>query len=268
MAFLFSVCQNVAESKTEGNFMKTDNPQAIRPHPPHWTEDSLSDFMERTHQNSLSTFVNFKPSFSRLQKISEAFDKAIEHLNNVTIKERFFVFFILRAHSTYLAGTRFSTSGQVCEAFIILRGCLEAALYGYYFYRNPEKVEIWLRRHDDAKSKKAVRKEFLIGKMLEILEKEVPKVGKLMRELYETCIDYGAHPNERSMTSNMRRVNEEKAVRTDLIYVDAGGMPTKMCMKTNAQVGICVLRTFNEIFSTRFKIVLLDKEIKKLSRGL
>lgn len=246
--------------------MKTDSPQGIQPHPPHWTKDSLSHFIELAHQNTLATFVNLKPAFSHLRQISEAFQKAVEHLHNV--KEWFVVFFILRAHSAYLAGTRLSTSGQVCEAFMALRGCLEAALYGYYFYRHPGKAEMWMRRHDDEKSKKAVRKEFSIGKMLDLLEKESPKTGKLMRQLYERCIDYGAHPNERSMTSNMRQMKEEKALRYDLIYVDNGGLPTRMCMKTNAQVGICALQTFKEIFSTRFKIIQLDEEIEKLSRGL
>lgn len=246
--------------------MKTDSPQGIQPHPPNWTKDSLSSFIESAHQNTFATFVNIKPAFSHLQKISEVFDKAIGHLNNV--KEWFVVFFILRAHSAYLAGIRLSTSGQVCEAFMVLRGCLEVALYGYYFYRNPGKAEMWMRRHDDEKSKKVVRNEFLIGKMLDLLEKESPGTGKLMRQLYERCIDYGAHPNERSMTSNMRRMTEGKETRFDLIYIDNGRLPTRMCMKTNAQVGICALQTFREIFSTRFKIIQLDEEIEKLSRGL
>lgn len=246
--------------------MEIENLQCNRPHPANWGKDSLSCFIESTHQNTLTTFVNHKPIFSELQKISDSFDKAISHLNNVDVEERQVVFFILRAHSAYLAGLRLSTGGQACEAYMVLRGCLEAGLYGYFLHQNPDKVEIWLRRHNDDKSKKAVRDSFKIGTMLSLLERECSKTGKHMKRLYEECIDYGAHPNEKSMTSNLMKRKEENYIVTGVVYVNGGGVPMRRCIEINAQVGLCVLKTFEEIFPARFKITKLDKEIERLSK--
>jgi len=238
----------------------------FNPHPPNWASDSLSEFIETAHQNIFATFVNFKPAFTRLQKIDEAFRKAIDYLHNT--REWFVVFFILKAHSAYLGGARLSTSGQTREAFMVLRGCLEAALYGFYFHRNPKKVEMWMRRHDSEKSKKAVRNEFVIGKMLALLENEAPKAGKIMRELYERTIDYGAHPNEMGLTSNLRKSSQGSAIRFDLNYLAGDTISTRLCLKTNAQVGFCALIVFKEVFRERFDIMGLTDEITKLGRGL
>ena len=63
-------------------------------------------------------------------------------------------------------------SGQAPEAYMVLRGCLENALYGLYVTRNSECQETWLRRHDSKENKNKARKEFTIRKLIDLLKKE------------------------------------------------------------------------------------------------
>jgi len=72
---------------------------------------------------------------------------------------------------------------------MVLRGCLENALYGLYVTRNSECQETWLRRHDSKENKNKARKEFTIRKLIDLLKKEDHILGNIASDLYERTID-------------------------------------------------------------------------------
>ncbi len=240
--------------------------QVVGANPTAWGDDKLSAFVDIANQNAFATFVNLKSIFSHLGKIDSLFRKAIDNLHNS--KDWQLIFFLLRAHASYLGAVRLATSGQVPEAFMILRGCLENALYGFFLQQQPELIEIWLGRHDDAISKQKVKDEFKIRRMLDLLVQRNRTVGKAVAELYDRTIDYGAHPNERSITSNLVRKDKKDHLQLDLNYLAGDSIQLRMCLKSNAQVGVLCLRVFEVIFETRFSLLGLPEDIKRISAGL
>jgi len=235
--------------------------------PPGWGRDDLSAFVETARRNTFATFVQARQVWALLGRIDAALRRAIEGMHNA--RAWFEGFFLLRAHAAYLGAARLSTSGQLPEAYMILRGCLENALYGLFTHENPGLGEVWLRRHDDAASRQRVRDEFKIGRMMDLLEARDPGTGRAARDLYERTIDFGAHPNELALTSVLRLTWGEGAVRFDLNYLSDNSTPAlALCLKTNAQVGVCALGTFRLVVPERFDLLGLSDELTRLNAGL
>jgi hypothetical protein len=234
--------------------------------PPNWGNDSLSNFIEIALHNTFATFSNRKAQYALLAKIDKLFHLVRENLYNT--REWFPAFFLLKAHSAYLGGARLGLSGQVPEAYMLLRGCLENSLYGLYFSRNSASRETWLRRHDDEKSKKQVRKEFAISALMRFLESVDPKVHGVVSSLYQLTIDFGAHPNERALTSTLQQSESEDLIRFDLIYLTGNTPLLHMCLKNNAQIGISTLDVFRNVFKERYDLLGITGQLDKLRKGL
>jgi hypothetical protein len=234
--------------------------------PPMWGKDSLSAFIENAIHNTFATFSNLRPQYALLVEIDKVFRLLQENLNHT--KEWFPAFFLLRAHSSYLGGARLSLSGQVPEAYMLLRGCLESSLYGLYLSRNPASQETWLRRHDDEKNKKQVRSEFAIGALRRFLKSVDPRTYEVVSSLYELTIDFGAHPNERALTSTLQQSESQDSIRFDLIYLTGNTPLLHMCLKNNAQIGICALDVFRNVFKERCDLLGVTGLLDKLRKGL
>ena len=132
--------------------------------PLNWGKDPLSEFIEDARINTLGTPIHHRRAYDLLNDINGTFENMVDHLDYSS--ETFSVFSAFRAHASYLGAVRLSISAQVCEAYMVLRGCLENALYGLYFFKNPLSRQVWLNRHNDAASKNLVRREFTIGNLL------------------------------------------------------------------------------------------------------
>lgn len=234
--------------------------------PPEWGDDPLSKFIEMAKDNIWASFVGYKQLYTRLQKIDEAYRRGVEHLTNT--RDWFPSFFFIRAHSAFLGACRLALSCQVGEAYMVLRGCLENGLYGFYFWKHPKTARLWYERHDSKSKRKECEGEFRLRKMLKLLESDDRKLGKIAANLYEWCIDYGAHPNERSISSVMERIEETKTINFQINYLLGDKVASRACLKTAAQVGVCCLWIFQKIFQTRFELIGLSDEIKRLAKGL
>jgi hypothetical protein len=86
------------------------------PNPPDgWGQDEITKFLDTVRGNEYATFANIRPSVRHYVGIDKAFRKAIESLYNT--KDWFAAFFLLRAHSNFLASVRLVMSGQVPETY-------------------------------------------------------------------------------------------------------------------------------------------------------
>ena len=236
--------------------------------PPLWGRDRLSDFIDRARQNAFATYANLRDSWALLEKVNEAFWNFNENLLNLSPDNAFVAFFSLKAHSSYLGAIRLSTSGQLPECYMVLRGCLESSLYGFYLHKNPESGATWLKRHEDETSKRKVRREFRLDQMLALLASSDASTGEIASDLYEFTIDYGAHPNERALTSNLLITETDTARRFELQYLSGHSPELDLCLKTNAQVGVCSLLIFRLIYRERFDILGISEELQALRREL
>jgi hypothetical protein len=237
--------------------------------PADWGKDPLSEFIEVAQHNTLATFDNLKPEYTLLKAINDVFKNITENLLNV--ESIMPSFFLLRAHASYLGAVRLAISGQVPETYMVLRGCLENSLYALHISRVADAGEIWLRRHNDKGSLQKCKQHFLISNVFESLEAVDKVLSQIARRFYEITIDYGGHPNEASLTSIMRRSDDESKIRFIIPYLisykinpDAFGLG----LKSTARIGVCSLLIFRIIFRQRFDILGLSVDLEKLKQGL
>ncbi len=151
---------------------------------------------------------------------------------------------------------------------MVLRGCLENSLYGLHISNNPDTREIWLCRHDDEGGKKKCKNEFTARNVFNTLKAKDEKIHKIAKDLYETTIDYGAHPNELGMLSMMRKTQDENQIDFMVDYLTGDSMPLRLGLKITSRVGVCSLFIFQLVFKERFDILGISKDLETLKQGL
>ena len=234
--------------------------------PPEWGEDSLSEFIENAWHNTFATFHNLKSWYVLLRDTHLVFDSIAHNLDRTP--DWFASFFLFRSHSAFLASVRLALSGQIPEAYMVLRGCLENAFYGLYLTRTPTSRETWLRRHDNEKCKRTVRREFKVQNLLNLLKSEDVKLHYVASGLYDRTIDLGGHPNEKAFFSVMKQKKDDSELTFDSGYLIANEPALHLALKSCAQIGICALSIFQRIYPERFDILGLSDQLNLLKKGL
>src|SRR5215207_9128123 len=199
--------------------------------PENWGKDNLTEFIDAANQNTYSVSAHHRSWFSVLQRIDAAFDKFSSNLLNPSSFYEPFLF--IRAHSSYRGAVRLSTSGQLPEGYSLLRGCLEYALYGFYFSKYPASIQTWIQRDESEAGEKKARNELTFRRMLDELEQSSADTGKVARLLYKRTIDVGAHPNRKTITLAMQRRETEDSVFFTLAQLNIEHEPLILSLKTN-----------------------------------
>ena len=113
-----------------------------------------------------------------------------------------------------------------------------------------------------------VKKEFRIANVFKTLEEQDPKSCGVARMLYERTIDFGAHPNERSVLGNMSKTTGDGTIEFKLAYLSGDTPGFRLSMKTTAQVGLWAFEVFENIFRVRCTALGIDKKLPGLREGL
>jgi hypothetical protein len=234
--------------------------------PSNWGNDPLSDFIKGAYENTFATFVNMKPDFDKLRRIDASFRKAVDCLYNTP--DWFIGFFLLRSHSSYLAAARLSMSGQVYESYMVLRGCLESALYGFFVAKNEDAKKIWMERHENEQALKLMKKSFQMRVIFSLLNNTDEKVYHAIQDLYDRTIDYGAHPNPNGALSNLRINENEQDIQFQMSYLTNDPLQIHLALRTTAQIGIGALMLYRFVYPERFAITGLYDELVQLSKDL
>jgi hypothetical protein len=221
--------------------------------------------MTAAFQNSLATYVQKAPEFTRLSEIDAAFQKICENLTNPP--DLVAANLLLRAHSAYRAAVRLATSGQVTEAYPVLRSCIEYALYALHINKAAGLSEVWLRRHDSAHSKKQCIRAFTHGAVLKTLEGVDPQLASALGALYERTIDYGGHPNERGVSGSLTMDESDGGLTFKSAYLQGAGPALDLALKSTAQVALGVLAIFERIFTLKCRLLGVDTEIERIKRA-
>ena len=200
--------------------------------PPGWGSDALTEFLETAHQNRFATFANKKAEYQRLSQIDECYTRIGSEWISPTNLVTALLFF--RCHAAFRATCEHAMSGQVIDTFVSIRNLIETAGYALRIFRDPGKDEIWLRRHDDEASMKAAKSEFTIANVRKSI-RAANRLGEdVFRMLYERSIDFGGHPNERSITGSMSHVKEESRSNYQLLLLQGDGLPLDHALKSTA----------------------------------
>jgi len=232
---------------------------------PDLPSDSLGTFLADAHHNVAATIANLRPQYNALAAIDQVFCDIIENLNHSP--EFIAGFFLIRTHSSFRGAARMCLSGQVAETYMALRSCLESALYGLYVASNTNRQKIWLRRHDDDESCRRVRNEFSIRNVLNHLRSVDSRTHDIAQSLYDRTIDYGGHPNERAVSTQIKTESVGSRIEFTAEYFLCGDLPHQVSLKSTAQTGICCLDIFCDVFRDRYRILGVDTRLDEIRKG-
>lgn len=214
-----------------------------------WGTSELTTFIDNAHKNIKISYIKLKCYLRLFEDLVETFRKAHEVISCPNIESLVIASFLSRAYGNFLGSVRLAASGQLTESYAQLRVCLENGLYAFYMYQDSSLIQIWENRHKSEKDKKLCRKKFQISEIIKKLKNINSKIGNDAEHLYEVCIDYGAHPNQRALSPNVRVVNDK--VRTLIFNDDDGFM--RACLSLNTSVGLTALDIFNLIYFKDFE---------------
>lgn len=245
------------------------------PPPSQWGKDRLTDFFDTVYQNGFAAFEQRPAFIEKARQIDGLFEVMLEEtrrdlsLGQASAR----IVFLVPSHRAFRSAALLGMAGLLAESAMVMRGCLENALYAFYLSENPEKIDLWFSRHDQDEQlrrqnlreiKKAFRpSDFIIG--LESVDREN---GAAARSLYESLIDMGAHPNMMGFYSATELSDVVDGKRLDFHYCSVNNLAQEVTFKTNLQVGICSLKIFERIWRLRFEISGLSDRIVQTSFGL
>jgi len=150
---------------------------------------------------------------------------------------------ILNAHSAFRAGIRMALSGQLLPVFMTLRGSIESVLYANAMVVNRDLESIWIDRDHDERARANCRSEFTIGKAFQYLSKAQDRqFSEALQEAYQSTIDFGAHPNSRSLLKSVRidEIENGKHLLNFAYVHGVGSFELRQSLVACAEVGIMV----------------------------
>jgi hypothetical protein len=205
-------------------------------HPAGFGTDTLSDFLFAAEMSTLATYEQKESLFRRLVEkdahfrvmgravmnfVSNQFNKQYPQLAvheiQPTDADWLEVYFFQQCHSSYLAAVRLAASGQNPPAQMVLRGCLENAMYAYLVFRRPQDKHVWLNR---ASEPETVRDRFTASQVWKQMDHHDPQLRKRIEPLYDRTIDEGAHPNVNAMKRHFSHEHNFKRFQATLSYLD------------------------------------------------
>jgi hypothetical protein len=233
--------------------------------PPGWGDDDLTKFWDAARCNQFGTFVN-KPIYRKLTAIDGLF--AMISKDWLNPDDEISAMLLLRCHSAFRATAGLAAAGQVAECFIMNRAVLEYAAYALHLHRNAEVRMIWLDRHKDAGSMEASRNALSHNKVKKTVEAVNRHAAERFEKLYQWAIDFGAHPNERSVTGNMKIVEGESRREMLAIMQHGDGLELDAALVGTARCGMCALEILQAVFNARFELLGINAAMLEVRRGL
>ena len=237
--------------------------------PRRWGDDKITEFLDMARENSFATFKHMPKDFKRLIEINKLFISALEYLEHS--KHPLEVLFFQKAYSSFLGAIRLAVASQVPEAFAVLRVALESSLYGLFIFNDshyPDLAMTWLNRHNSPQALQQVRRKFQIGNMWPELARHDSQLHGQVQAMYESTIDYGAHPNEQFLVSALRQEADPENIRMDSRLLTDDVKFIGLGLKSSAHVGVLCLRMFKLIFPVRFEMAGVLEKLAAVSKEL
>ncbi|HTL48903.1 MAG TPA: CBS domain-containing protein [Verrucomicrobiae bacterium] len=197
--------------------------------------------------------------YARIREIDSIFRVACFNLENKQ-SELFSVLFLSRAHASYLHASRLAMTAMITDAYKVMRTCIEDALQGYYFSKNPRSALAWLQTRDRKELVERRTDEFEVRNMLEVLHTHDAQIGRSARELYTRTTDYIEHPSDQNALSSINSDTSDK-FEFNVDYLMGDTPKVRNCLKTDAETGICALLIFKSIFAQNFEQLGLTNRI-------
>jgi len=163
-------------------------------YPTDWTNDPLTEYVEKSHQNRLATFVHFRTEFAELIELDEAINEFWTSLRGPKPQESADLF--MRGALLFRTAVEVAASTQHYSVSVVCRALLETAGYACHIASDPSIAEIWRNRNSSNSAKQKCRNEFTRSKVVGSLTNFHGDLAATYSRLYEYTIEFGAHPNQ------------------------------------------------------------------------
>jgi len=231
--------------------------------PAKWGNFELCRSLDLARGNQFATFENCQNGFRRLSDINDCFELIGKNMSNP--KSLLAALLFARSHSAFIGGCGAGLSGASAEAFALSRLAIEHAGYALLIHTQPKLGEVWLNRSSD---KRAVRDAFTNAAVRNALKGADEKLAAIYSHLYEATIDFGAHPNELSLTGSMTITSSGGDQTYAVRYFDDRPLIICHAMKSSAEAGLCSLHVFQHVFPERFLLLGVRDKLTVLRQDL
>jgi len=238
----------------------------LNPQPSTWGKDELSSFFDAARSNSFASYHNLAGSYRRMVDIDGLYIALFEEFKDP--EDPLGAGLAFRCHSALRAAAQLALSGQVPEAFMVLRGALEMALYAFHASTSDERAQIWMNREDTEETKRRCKNEFTPRTIFPELRDRNPDSARVAGELYERSIDYGAHPNARGVLTTMTHEEGETEDSFSFAYLTGDSIALRFVIKSWCQNGISALDLLGLVFPERFQQLGLAQRSMPMRVGL
>jgi hypothetical protein len=235
---------------------------------PPWGGDPLSTFLSNAQWNERALAVNAPDLYALLQRVHGSFEQLAamteKESNEHLLPTRFLM---ARAHAIWLAAVRLGMSGQVVEAYPLVRVVVENSWYALHLAKDsapPARAEVWLRRSDDAVAEHRCATEFSVKNVRATHAALDPGNERALYEVYRWTIAFGGHPNERGVLSATTRTDAGGTYTYAVAQLTDRPLLITAALKATVEAAVGALRTFRLVFPERFEIMGLDRDVEKL----
>jgi len=224
--------------------------------------DNLSPFLERVAANQKANIAKFPAPYQLLRRVDTCLSTAGKNLINPNPVLAGLM--LLRCQYAYKAAAGMALSGQVVEAFVMMRSCLEYAGYALAIFQDPALQTVFMVRHASAEGMSAQKRKFRIGKIRSIIASFDTRLAEVFQTFYERSVDFGGHPNPHGIMSAIQMPESPVDQSFTALALSTDKQVLLHAMKSAAQVGLTALFIFQHIFKPKFELLGIREEMDKL----
>ena len=128
---------------------------------------------------------------------------------------------LMNSYALLAGAVREALSGHVVCTYPIARTSLESACYGFLIRSDENNASIWQNRHKDKASLKSCRNTFTVNNAVNALSAVNAEMAEFVQAHYDASIDFGAHPNQRSIlihTSDAEGTDSAEGFELSVVY--------------------------------------------------
>lgn len=174
-------------------------------------DDSFRDYLTACNENQDEILAGDSPYVAMMDSLDAYLRK---HITGPEIIPDDLVVHTLRLNARYLlmTGFRIGLTGHAAGVFPTLRTALETACYAFLMSKDEALSDVWMERDLSPDHLKACKKAFKqpIADARDRIDLLHPnQLGSWMYALYLASIDFGAHPNSKTVTLHTKVTDDE-----------------------------------------------------------
>lgn len=164
---------------------------------------NLFDYLNVANGSVLDSLELLKEQLGYLNELDQLYVDLVAQAQ--AIKPVTSAVLTLNAHANLRAAIWQTLGGHLLPVYMTLRGSIESALYANAMVVDPSLADVWINRDNDAESREKCKRSFTVKRIFDALENAHSKEFRSsVYEVYETVIDFGAHPNSGSLLRSLQ----------------------------------------------------------------